>query len=86
MIDKEQENAKLHENFKQWKRAVYKNKKQAQLAFDALPAPDPSIPPFKEVENEPFGGSQGSGDHVQDKLNDFADHTLKMGESIYKRI
>ena len=50
--------------------------------------PDPTLPPYSEVENEPYGGSKGkfNDDAVLDKLNDFADSAHKFGESIYKRI
>lgn len=57
--------------------------------LDALPAPDPSLPPFSKVANEPYGDSSSfkfNDDAVLDKLNDFADSTIKMGESFFRRI
>lgn len=57
--------------------------------MDALPAPDPSLPPFSKVENEPYSDSSSfkfNDDAVLDKLNDFADSTIKMGESFFRRI
>ena len=54
-----------------------------------MPAPDPSIPPLAKVANEPFGDSSSfkfNDDVVLEKLNDFADSTYKIGESLFRRI
>ena len=54
--------------------------------------PEPTLPPFaKQVENEPYSdtnsfGSKFSEDVVLDKLNDLAEQSYKMGESLFKRI
>ena len=54
--------------------------------------PDPTLPPFdKQIENEPYSdtnsfGSKFSEDLVLDKLNDLAEQSYKMGESLFKRI
>jgi len=41
------------------------------------------------VPNEPYGDTNSfkfNDDAVLDKLNDFADSTIKMGESLFRRI
>ena len=51
--------------------------------------PDPSIKPFSKIENEPYTNSQGyksNEDAMLDKMNEFADNTFKMGESIFRSI
>ena len=49
------------------------------------------LPPFKKPKNEPYSDtnsfdSKFSDAIVIDKFNEFADSTLKMGESLFKRI
>lgn len=89
MQDKEDGNKALYDQIKKFKSAPYKQKKHAQAALDALPAPDPSLPPFNPIENEPFGDTNSfkfNDDIVMEKLNDFADSTIKMGESLFRKI
>lgn len=89
MLEKEDQNQNIYDQIQKLKSAPFKNKKQAQAALDAMPAPDPSIPPLAKVTNEPFGDSSSfkfNDDVVLEKLNDFADSTYKIGESLFKRI
>jgi len=68
----------LHERIKKLEATSFKTKKQAQAALDALPAPDPSFPPFPVVENEPFGDANAfkfNDEVVFEKLNEFANST-----------
>ena len=90
MAQKEDENRSYKEQREQWRQTTFKSRKQAQQALEELPAPDPTLPPFDPVKNEPFVDSsfvsKFSDEVVLDKLNDFADSTLKMGESLLKRL
>lgn len=50
------------------------------------PAPDPCLPPFMPLPNEPFGESTGSVDELIGRLEEMADSTFQLGESLIKRI
>ena len=87
--EKEEENIKLHSIMQILAEVPAKNKKIQQPGLDSLPAPDPSLPPFQKIKNEPYGDNTAmkfQGDEVLDKLNEFADSTLEFGTSLLKRI
>ena len=89
MQEKEEQNASKHERIKKIKAKQYKKKKQAQAALDACAPPDPSLPPFSEIENEPFGDTSSfkfNDEVVFEKLNEFANSTYQMGESLLRKI
>ena len=89
MQEKEDQNQAMYDKIKRVKEKSYKNKKQAQAALDKCETPDPSLPPFPEVESEPFGDSSSfkfNDDAVFEKLNEFANSTYQMGESLLRKI
>lgn len=49
-----------------------------------MPAPDPTLPPFTKVPNEPYSDTNSfsnkfTDEAVLDKLNEFADSTYLIG-------
>ena len=85
MTIKENENRDKHRKIRKAKKTAKKNQK-AQKAIDALPQPDPTLPPFSKRENEPFVNENIEDDALIEKLNSFADNNYKINESVLKKI
>ena len=78
----------MHDKIKQLKRTQFKNKKQYQQALDALPAPEPSLPPFQPIENEPYADNKSkfNQEDVLEQFTELADTTYQFGESLFRKI